>query len=174
MATQSLDFSRLTLRDALDVAILVEEEARERYEEFADQLEIHHTPEAARFFRSMSRKEARREAVLRRRRELLFHGDPAAVSRAQLCDVKAPDYDEVRAFMTTREAMRTALDAEEKARTFFVAALPETRDPDAAALFDRLLRDEIQLQHRLRRELAALPADPRLDLQDFVDEPVEH
>jgi len=174
MPTASLDFSKLNLRDALDVAILVEEEARERYDEFADQLEIHHTQPAARFFRSMSRKESRREAVLRRRREHLFHDEKPCVCRAQLCDVKAPDYDEVRVFMTAREAVRTALDAEEKARTFFVAALPETRDPEASALFERLLRDEIQLQHRLRRELAALPADPTFDLQDFVDEPVEH
>ena len=49
-----IDFSALTLKDALDLAILIEEEARERYEDFADQMEQHHTPEAGRFFRFMA------------------------------------------------------------------------------------------------------------------------
>ena len=37
--TTELDFDRLDLRDALDLAILIEEEANERYWELADQRE---------------------------------------------------------------------------------------------------------------------------------------
>ena len=33
----AIDFATLSLVDALDLAILTEDEARERYEEFADQ-----------------------------------------------------------------------------------------------------------------------------------------
>ena len=43
----TIDFASLTLQDALDLAILIEEEAKERYEEFAENLSLHHTPEAA-------------------------------------------------------------------------------------------------------------------------------
>ena len=48
-----IDFSKLSLQDALDLAILIEEEAKDRYQEFVDQLELHHTPQAASFFRFM-------------------------------------------------------------------------------------------------------------------------
>jgi len=37
-STLGIDFASLSLKDALDLAVLVEEEARERYEEFADQM----------------------------------------------------------------------------------------------------------------------------------------
>jgi hypothetical protein len=50
----TIDFASLTLQDALDLAILIEEEAKERYEEFADNLSLHHTPEAAHFFTTMA------------------------------------------------------------------------------------------------------------------------
>lgn len=174
MATQGFDFSNLTLRGALDLAILIEEEAQERYLEFADQLEIHHTFEAACFFRRMSETEARRRAALRRRRRRLFQDAPRAIPNAMRTDVKAPDYDEVRAFMTAREAVNTVLHAEERAEAFFLHALPRTRDPEVRALFDKLLHEEVREQERLNDELAALPADSGRDPQDFADEPVAH
>ena len=51
MPIRGLDLATLSLLDALDLAILIEDEARERYEEFAAQMDQHRTPEAARFFR---------------------------------------------------------------------------------------------------------------------------
>ena len=48
MATlMGIDFAALSLKDALDLAVLIEEEAKERYEDLAEQMELHHTPEAA-------------------------------------------------------------------------------------------------------------------------------
>ena len=57
MPTKDIDFAKLSLQDALDLAVLIEEEARERYEEFAHQMRLHHTHEAARFFRFMAGNE---------------------------------------------------------------------------------------------------------------------
>ena len=37
---QIIDFAKLTLQDALDLAILIEEDARGRYEEFARLVKI--------------------------------------------------------------------------------------------------------------------------------------
>ena len=37
MATRGIDFRALSLKDALDLAVLIEQEAEERYEEFAAQ-----------------------------------------------------------------------------------------------------------------------------------------
>ena len=72
MPIRSLDLSRLSLKDALDLATLIEEEAHERYLELADQMEKHRTPEAARFFRFMAENEAKHGAELAERRRALF------------------------------------------------------------------------------------------------------
>ena len=46
MPIPSIDPAALSLVDALDLAILIEEEAQERYTEFTAQMEQHRTPDA--------------------------------------------------------------------------------------------------------------------------------
>jgi rubrerythrin len=174
MATQGIDFSKLTLRDALDLAILIDEEAAERYEEFAVQLQIHHTPEAAAFFHWLAQGEAVHVDDLRGRRTLLFHETPCCVKRACACGVKAPDYDDVRAFMTVRQALETAVHAEERADAFWDQAMAQAADPEVRALFRELHDEEIRQEEWLKRSLGALPPDPELSADDFADEPTEH
>src|SRR4030042_2705731 len=99
---ETVDFASLSLQDALDLAILVEEEAQERYLEFVDQMEQHHTPEAAKFFAAMARNEQKHGDELRARRRSLFGDAPGRMKRSMLWDVGAPDYDESRAFMSAR------------------------------------------------------------------------
>jgi erythrin-vacuolar iron transport family protein len=171
MATRGIDFSKLSLQDALDLAILIEEEARERYEEFTHQMEIHRTPEAATFFRFMAGNESRHGAELAARRAQLFAEAPSRVSRAALWDVEAPEYDEARAFMLPRQAMETALRCEEKAHAFFVAALPQIRDPEVRALFEKLRDEEVRHRDLVATELTKLPPEVTVDPEDFTDEP---
>jgi rubrerythrin len=171
MSVSGIDFSRLSLRDALDLAILIEAEAEERYGEFAHQMEIHHTPEAADFFRRMVQNEARHGARLAEQRTARFGDAPRSVTRAMLWDVEAPDYDQARAFMTARQAMQAALRSEEKAHAFFVAALPQVHDPEVRALFTELRDEEVLHQTLVTNELAKLPADPAVQPDAFEDEP---
>jgi rubrerythrin len=171
MTTQGIDFAILSLQDALDLAILIEEEAEERYTEFVQQMETHHTPAAAAFFRFMAGNEARHRTQLAGRRHALFANAPRRVSRAMLWDVEAPDYDEARAFMSPRRAMETALRCEQKAHGFFVAALPEIRDPGLRQLFEELRDEEVQHQALVQKELAKLPPDSAVEADDFEDEP---
>ncbi len=172
MATADIDLSTLSLQDALDLAILIEEEAQARYEEFARQMDLHHTPEAAAFFRHMAQNEAKHGAQLAERRRQRFHDAPRRLTLDMLWEVEAPEYDEVRAFMTPRQAMQTALGAEQKAHGFFVAALPAIRDADVKALFEELRDEEIAHQALVQGELAKLPGGPEVDPNDYVDEPV--
>jgi len=172
MSIKGIDFTSLSLRDALDLAILIEEEAKERYEEFADQMEAHHTPEAASFFRFMSRNEEKHRFDLSERRVRLFSDSPRSVTRSMLFDVEAPDYDQARAFMTPREALETALQSEEKAQAFFAAALPQVKDPGVKALFEELREEEVEHQELVKGELAKLPPDAGVRPDDFADEPV--
>jgi rubrerythrin len=172
MTTPGIDFNKLSLQDALDLAILIEEQAQERYEEFTQQMELHHTPEAAAFFRYMAENEAKHGTQLSERRTHLFANAPRQVKAAMLWDVEAPDYDEARALMTPRQAMETALRCEEKAHAFFVAALPQISDPHVKALFEELRNEEVEHQDLVKRELAKLPPGPDVNPDDYADEPV--
>lgn len=171
---QPIDFATLSLKDALDLAILIEQEAQERYEEFVDQLEMHHTAEAAQFFRHMAGNEAKHGRELAERRQSRFGDAPVVVSRAMLWDVEAPEYDRARVFMSPRHAMEVALEAEIKAHDFFAAALPHVTDPEVKALFDELREEEVEHRHLVEKHLAKLPPDGSANPADYEDEPVSH
>ncbi len=169
--TQEIDFSDLSLKDALDLAILVEDEAMERYLEFTDQMVTHHTEDSAHFFRFMAANEKKHGDELRERRERLFGNQPPAVDRSMLFDVEAPEYDRARAFMSVHEALRVAFAAETKAYEFFDRALPRIEDPDVRELFTELRQEEIEHQDLVQAEMAKLPPEQNFDPDDFVDEP---
>ncbi|HXK12414.1 MAG TPA: ferritin family protein [Vicinamibacteria bacterium] len=168
----AVDFASLGLQDALDLAILVEEEAQERYLEFVDQMEQHHTPEAARFFATMARNEEKHGEELRARRRSLFGDAPRRMKRSMLFDVEAPDYDQPRAFMSARQAMEVALRAETKAHEFFVQAIPHLQDPDVRRLFQELRDEEVLHQNLVRAAMRSLPPGEEPEAGDYEDEPV--
>jgi erythrin-vacuolar iron transport family protein len=171
MSIRGIDFKRLTLIDALDLAVLIEEEAQERYEELTAQMEQHRTPAAAGFFRLMAGNEAKHGQELASRRQQLFGDAPRGVTRAMIFDVEAPDYDVARAFMSPRQAMEAALASEVKAHDFFVDALPALADAQVRTLFEELRDEEVEHQALVRAELAKLPPDSGLSDEFFVDEP---
>jgi rubrerythrin len=167
----AIDFASLSLQDALDLAILVEEEAQERYLEFVDQMEQHHTAEAARFFATMATYEQKHGEELRARRRSLFGDAPRRMKRSMLWDVEAPDYDQPRAFMSARQAMQVALASETKAHEFFVLALPHIADPEVKKLFQELRDEEVLHQGLVREAMRSLPAGDDADPGDYEDEP---
>jgi len=169
---RGLDFQSLSLLDALDFAVLIEEEARERYEEFAHQMELHRSPEAARFFWFMEGNEEKHRSALAAQRKERFGDAPSRVTRAMIFDIEAPDYDEARAFMTVREALSAALRAEEKAAAFFAAALAVVTDPGVKALFAELHEEEVEHQRLVMVHLGRAPADPAIHPSEFADDPV--
>jgi erythrin-vacuolar iron transport family protein len=170
--TKPLDLTSLDLRDALDLAILIEEEARDRYEELAAQMENQHTSEAAAFFHQMVKYEARHGEELDIRRRDLFGHAPRRVDRSLLWDVEAPGYETVRAFMTLREALTVALEAEVKAFNFFSEALALPIAEPVKVLFEELKQEEVLHQELVSRELSKLPPDSDPSPEDYADEPV--
>lgn len=169
---KEIDFANLTPMDALDLAILVEEEACERYEELSAQMATHDAPAAAEFFAFMVANEAKHgeELMLRRRKQ--FGSVPARVERSMLWNVEAPDYSDVRPLMPARAALMVALEAEVKAHRFFVEAMKEVGDPDVRALFEELSKEELVHQDLVRHELAKLPVEASVERTDYEDEPV--
>jgi len=172
MPPPTIDFASLSLQDALDLAILVEEEAQERYLEFVDQMEQHHTKEAARFFAAMATNEQKHGDELKARRRSLFGDAPRRMKRSMLWDVEAPDYDQPRAFMSARQAMEVALRSETKAHEFFVQAIPHLSDPEVKKLFQELRDEEVLHQALVREAMRSLPEDEEPDGGEYEDEPV--
>lgn len=167
-----IDFSSLSIKDALDLAILVEDEAEERYRELADNLELHNTLEAAKFFRFMVTCEAKHGDELRAKRKELFGDQPTSVDRSMLWDVEAPGYEEGKTFMTLYAALEVALAAETKAFEFFDGALPEVEDPEVRELFTELRQEEVEHMQMVREQMKKAPDADGFDPDDFADEGV--
>jgi rubrerythrin len=169
-----IDFANLSIKDALDLAILVEEEAEERYRELADNLEFHNTKEAARFFRFMVTCEAKHGEELSAKRKELFGDQPVSVDRSMLWDVEAPGFETAKSFMTLQEALDVAMAAETKAFEFFDDALPEVSDPEVRELFTELRQEEVEHMQMVRDQMKKIPDGDGHDPADFADEPVAH
>ncbi len=170
--TRKIDFATIGLRDALDLAVLIEEEAKERYEEFADSMEKHHTPAAAKFFRFMRGIEELHEAKLKGQRSELFGDARRVVTREMIYDIEAPETGEPRTHMTARAALEIALGAETKARAFFEQAIERVKDSSVGSLFEELRDEEIEHQELVRKMIAKLPPEDAGDIRDYEDPPV--
>jgi len=169
--SHNIDFSVLGLRDTLDLAIAIEEEAKERYDEFAEQLEAHHTPEVAKFFRFMSDNEVKHAEVLAAQRADLFGNEPSTADTSVLFDIEAPDYDGARAFMSINDALEVALNAEIKAYEFYHDALPTVMEASVKELFVRLRDEETRHQEMIKEIMAKVPDMDAFDPNDFADDP---
>lgn len=168
--TAEINFGSLTLKDALDLAILIEEEARDRYEEFTKVVGGRYAGDASDMFRLMASYETRHRAELEERRRARFGDAPRTVSRDQFYDVEAPDRGKPRVFMSARQALEVALSSEENAFEFFASALPHVKDPEVRALFEELRDEERKHQELVRVRLEKLPPGPDVE-EDEADEP---
>lgn len=165
-----IDFSKLELMDALDVAILIEAEAYDRYELFAKQLGHRAPGDAASVFRSMAENEAKHGKELLERRKKLFGKTPMRVSRDDLFDVEAPDVGAAHATISTRGAFEVALAAEQKALDFYVQALPQVNNAEIRELFTELRDEEVEHVRMVRKSIEALPPGSDQEWEDDPDE----
>lgn len=167
-----IDFKNLTLQDALDYAIVIEEEARARYHEFSDQVGSRYPGDAADFFDAMVVNEEKHRSALADRRRALFGNAPANVSLDDIVDVEAPDSSTVRNFMSVRQALMIALNAEQKAFEFFDAALEAPLGAEVRALFTELRADEVDHKRMVSELLARTPVGDGPDRAwDEIDTP---
>ncbi len=169
-ALPGLELEDLTTQDALDLAILVEEEAQERYLVLARQVGGRYAGDAGDMFRAMAANEARHRRELVERRQRLFGDAPRNVTRELLYQVEAPDLGSIRVFMSARQALEVALASEQKARAFFERALEVVRDRAVRPLLLELREEELQHEAWVRTRLEALPPGPDLE-EDEADEP---
>jgi rubrerythrin len=153
--------------DALDLATLIEEEARQRYEMFASQLGGYG---AGAFFATMAVNEAKHGTEILNRRMALFGKTPMKVKLGDLYDVEAPDMGAPRRGMSTVQAFEVGLAAEKKAYDFYDMALPGIIDPEVRALFTELRDEETEHVEMLREAMAKLPSSADIEVEFDVDE----
>ena len=156
MAT-NLDFSQLSVQDALDLAVLIEKEAEERYVWFVSLLGARYRGDAADFFSMMARNERRHGEELLERRRLLFGDAPSRITADMIEEVEAPDTGKPGSYMSPRHALEVAMESEVKAYEFFDRALPSIQDPDVRRLFEELRDEEAEHQRLLKEQQTKYP-----------------
>jgi rubrerythrin len=163
----TLDFSKLDLMDALDLAILIEVEARERYETFAEQIGHRFDGDPASIFELMAKAEDKHGQQLGERRQALFGDMPVRVNSASIFNVEAPDFGAPRWNMSPLKAFRLALASEEKAFAFYDKALKHVTDPSVRKLFAELRDEETEHVKMCKDAIAALPPGSDKDLENL-------
>ena len=165
-----LDLTNLDLMDALDLAVLIEAEAYDRYRMFAAQLGHRRSGDAASVFSSMAENEAKHGKQLAARRKALFGDARMRVSRDDLFDVEAPDQGAPRSNMSTLQAFEVALEAEQKAHDFYDQALAYVTEAEIRALFAELRDEETDHVRMVREAIARLPAGADREWEEDEDD----
>ncbi len=161
-----LDYSKLTLMDALDLATLIEVEAHKRYTLFAEQLGTGYGVDAGSVFESMAVNEAKHGDQIAERRVALFGDTPPKVKLDDIFDVEAPEVGATERNMSPLKAYWVALSSERKAYAFYDQALRYVTQPDVKALFEELREEEAEHVQMIEAIIAKLPPSAGEDLVD--------
>ena len=148
-----VDFSRMDGQDALDIAIVIEDEAQLAYEHLADWVAGDGNPEAAEFFKRMAVREKRHKEEVTARRTDLFGDVPPRHDEAAPWEAEVPDYESLGRKVTLEEAFNVAMGAETRAHDFYAEALEYIEEPKVAELFDWLRKAELEHQRMLTEEM---------------------
>jgi len=167
--TVSIDFSTLELMDALDLAILIEVEAWERYKEFSKQIGYRRPGDAGSIFHNMAINEEKHGQQLNERRQELFGNKPLRVNADDIFDVEAPDAGAPRWNMSPLKAFQVALSSEEKAYWFYDEALKHVTNPEIRELFTELRDEEAEHVQMVKEAIEALPPGSDEDLENEDD-----
>jgi len=175
-----VDFSQLTLMDALDLATLIEVEAFQRYTSFAEAIGHRLSSDSAAVFESMAVNEKKHGDQLSERRRALFGDTPPRIRIDDVFDVEAPDVGAPRWNMSELKAYELALAAEKKAYVFYDEALPGVKQPDVRALkqpdvralFEELREEEAEHVRMIEEIIEKLPPSAANEIED-LDEDVD-
>lgn len=161
-----IDFSKLTLLDALDLASLIEVEAFRRYTDFAEGIGHRSTNDVGSVFQSMAVNEKKHGDLLAERRIALFGNAPAKVKLEDIFDVEAPDFGAPRWNMSELQAFQVALSSEKKAFAFYDQALPSVKQTDVKELFAHLRDEEAEHVQMIEAIIKKLPPSAAFEVED--------
>ena len=169
--TIQLDFSTLNLQDALDMAVLIEKEAEDRYLLFADQIGHRYPGDAANFFTMMAGNEQRHGVEISEQRRLLFGDTPSRVTENMIENIEAPEPGKAIRYMSTRHALNVALESEIKAYEFYNGILQFIQDAKVREMIKSLRDEEVEHQRLLNEQKAKYADTLESDFEPEIDEP---
>ena len=170
--TIQLDFSTLNLQDALDMAVLIEKEAEDRYLLLADQLGHRYPGDAANFFTKMARNEQRHGIEISERRRLLFGDAPSRITTNMIGnDLEAPEPGKAIRYMSPRHALEVAMESEIKAYEFYNSILQFIQDDTVRELIKSLRDEEVEHQKLLNEKRSGYADTLESDFDKEIDAP---
>jgi rubrerythrin len=149
------------LAELLAYALEIEREATARYEELADQMEVHHNTEVAALFHRLAGYEREHAQEIAQRIGKL-NLPVLAEWEYRWVDPESPEaapYDGAHYLMTVRQALELALVNERRARDFYEALATSVADPEARALAAIFVDEERQHVQYVEEALAKAPPD---------------
>ncbi len=147
-----VDFSRLDAQDVLDIAIQVEQEAEDNYEQLATWLAADGNDEVAKFFKKMAGFEAKHREQLTVQRQAKFADAPPRHSDNAAWEVEQPAYEAISKAVTLDEAFELAMEAERRAGDYYGEALEYASDPQVIELFEGLKKAEFDHLRMLQEQ----------------------
>jgi rubrerythrin len=149
-----VDFSRLDARDFLDIAIEVEREAMEHYQQLEAWMRASAEPDVLQFFRAMAGREDRHREQLTAKRHELFGDDPPRHDVASVpWEVEAPDLDRVGATLDLRSALEMALGMETRAHDYYAEAKEYAQDDAVSEILESFRLAEAEHQRLVKEQL---------------------
>lgn len=161
-----------TLDELLAHAYVLENEAVERYEELAAQMEVHNRPEITELFRKMAAIERLHVDKV----ETLTGGQPDRLAPWDY-HWQTPESPESVPIgqghyrMNPHQALTLMLGCEERAYAFFAGVAETASDPVLKETAAQFAADELQHAELLKEWLSRYP-EPKADWQEDLDDPV--
>ncbi len=161
-----------TLDELLAHAHILESEAVERYEDLADQMEVHNKPQLAELFHKMAAIERLHVDKV----EALAGGQPERYAPWDY-HWQTPESPESVPIgqghyrMNPHQALTLMLACEERAEAFFAGVVKTAADPVTRETAAQFAAEEKQHAELLREWLARYPK-PEADWQEDLDDPV--
>ena len=164
-----------SLEDALDLAIQIELEAMERYQEFARQIGTISEFDAGAFFLEMANNENKHAAELMSKKLALFGNTTCKFTIEEYYDfleIEAPEFDKAESFMSAEQALLVARASEIKAFQFFDKVSKLTNNLEVKKLFLELRQEEEMHRKMIETMLEKVEkGTDQLRSGDDIDEP---
>ena len=152
-----VDFSKMDGRDALDIAIVIEDEAQLAYEHLAEWVASDGNTEAAEFFSRMAVREKRHKTEIGERRRELYGDAPVRHDEDAPWQAEVPDYESVGKIVSLEEAFNVAMGAETRAHDFYADIARHAPDEAVRALAAEFADEEREHLGLLSAWLESVP-----------------
>lgn len=164
-----------TFKDALELAIQIELQAKERYEEFSRQIGSQRKGDAGDFFATMAISESKHaETLINKCIEHFGKLSPEIFIEDyyEFSESEAPEFDKAQSFMSVLSALQVVRESEIKAYNFYKKMSESSTDSEVKRFFIELMEEEDEHRKMVEDQINKLDEsnEPLRD-KDDIEEP---